>query len=301
MPIAALVAAWLPAVAGLQVVQSVTSLEGIQNFRAVSPRLPGIYRSAGLEKATAADVAYLLDGAKIRTIIDLRNDDEVEQSLAEATSYGAALLEAFDEQRPVGTGCVASEGCGTLSRTQVPILQDVDGFYAEVAERLTGIRKIKAPALKATNGRAYDQLLYDELARQKQPMLNTVMLKTSAGWGEALSLAADRSGGSVLFHCAQGKDRTGVLAALLQHAAGCDEADIVASYAQSGPLLGHDLDKPAPRPQQTEGVDWSCMRGSPPEAMTETLAWIRAEYGAIDSFLESVGCGEAWRRTLLQR
>ena len=42
-------------------------------------------------------------------------------------------------------------------------------------------------------------------------------------------------------------------------------------------------------------MDWSALRGSPPEAMAETLDWIRAEYGAIDYFLASVGCDEDWR------
>ena len=36
------------------------------------------------------------------------------------------------------------------------------------------------------------------------------------------------------------------------------------------------------------------------EAMAETLGYLRSEYGAIDGFLESVECGEAWRAELLQ-
>ena len=47
------------------------------------------------------------------------------------------------------------------------------------------------------------------------------------------------------------------------------------------------------------GVDWSALRGSPPEAIGETFEWIRREHGAIDTFLESVGCDDAWRRMLL--
>ena len=53
----------------------------------------------------------------------------------------------------------------------------------------------------------------------------------------ALQLAADRRHGGVLIHCAQGKDRTGILAALLQHAAGDLQQDIVSSYALSERLL----------------------------------------------------------------
>ena len=57
-------------------------LEGVANFRAVSPRLPGLYRSAELERATDADAEYLLDTLGVRTIIDLRNDDEIAKARA---------------------------------------------------------------------------------------------------------------------------------------------------------------------------------------------------------------------------
>ena len=51
--------------------------------------------------------------------------------------------------------------------------------------------------------------------------------------------------------------------------------------------------------QESAAVDWSALRGSPAEAMQDTLAWVRREYGAVDAFLEGAGADEAWRRTLL--
>ena len=117
----------------------------------------------------------------------------------------------------------------------------------------------------------------------------------SESWERALWLAADRRQGGVLIHCQQGKDRTGVLAALLQHAAGDLEQEIVSGYAASEALLE---DRPREESAQ-EGVDWSALRGSPPVAMTETLQWIRKTYGAIDLFLEGAGCGDDWRDVLL--
>ena len=91
-------------------------LEGIANCRPVSASLPGLYRSAALERATAADVAQLLDGMRIRTIIDLRNDDEIERATARASGFGASLLAAYDNGYSVGPGSVASEGSGALRR-----------------------------------------------------------------------------------------------------------------------------------------------------------------------------------------
>lgn len=285
------------------------TLEGIGNFRAVSPTLPGIYRSAGLERATAYDAASLLDGARIRTIVDLRNDDEIEKAAAKSTSFGRALCGLFDSEAAVGTGCAASEGSGTLARVRAPLLRDTDAFMEEVAARLSGPRKAEAMAYKAFSGKKYDALLYDEIARNRHVGLNTVMLATGRDEiGRALRLVAERRRhGAVLFHCAQGKDRTGVLAALLQHVAGDGEAAIVEGYAASEAIMqahaeGARAAAEVARVKEEEGgVDWSALRGSPPEAMTETLAWIRHEHGSIDGFLAKAvpGDAEAWRRSLL--
>jgi len=52
---------------------------------------------------------------------------------------------------------------------------------------------------------------------------------TAAAIGAVFTALADADG-AVLFHCAAGKDRTGVIAALLLGLAGVSEADIIANY-----------------------------------------------------------------------
>lgn len=278
------------------------TLENVANFRQVSPSLPGIYRSAALEQATAADVAMLLDGARIRTIVDLRNEDEVEKAWAGATPFGRALRKLYDSNAAVGAGCAASEGGGELCRLHVPLLRDTDAFLEEVATRLSPARKAEAMLARTFDGRRYDQLLYDEVARRGQVGLYTVMLRTSDEIGHALRVVAERrQSGGVLIHCAKGKDRTGVLAALLQHSMGDAEEAIVSEYAQSEALLSKEAHTAGPSDEG--GVDWGRLAGSPPEAMTSTLAWVREQHGSIDSFLCSSLGGdkaafEAWRQAL---
>ena len=197
----------------------------VQNLRPVSPSLPGIYRSAAFEQATEADAALLLDGLRIRTVLDLRSQDEIDKALAAATPVGRALFNAYADGAPVGPGQLASEGTGRLRRVHVPLLADVDAFWNEVATRLPPAKKAEAMLYRSVDGKRYDRLLYDELPRQGHSLLYTCMLRSAgpAAWGEALACAADRAGGGVLVHCAKGKDRTGVLCALLQHAAGDGE------------------------------------------------------------------------------
>ena len=275
-----------------------TTTAGVLNLRPVSPSLPGIYRSGELDRASEADAAHLLDSLRIRTVIDLRNQDEIDKAAAKTTPVGRALMTAFSEGAPVGPGQLASEGTGRLRRHHVPLLTDIEGFWSELGSRLGPAKKAEAVLYRTVDARRYDQLLYDELARQKHELLYTVMLRSAGteAWNRALRLAADTSGGNVLIHCAKGKDRTGVLSALLQHAVGDSEEDIVAAYAASAELLNEPEPSGSPAPRGE--VDWTALRGSPAPAMSATLAWVRREYGTLDGFLDSVGAGEAWASEL---
>ena len=140
-----------------------SGIEAVRNFRPVSPSLPGIYRSASLEQATAADAAFLLDGAKIRTVIDLRNEDEIAKARKGATPAGRQLLAAFDDGALVGAGCVASVGGGRLRRVHVPLLSEIDGFFDEVAARLSPLKKAEALMYRTVDMKRYNRLLYDEV------------------------------------------------------------------------------------------------------------------------------------------
>ena len=172
--------------------------EGVRNFRRVSPRLPGLFRSGGLESMTENDAAFLLDRAKIRTIIDLRNSDEIEKAASEATPVSALFRAAYDSGAPVGPGRLASEGSGVLRRIHVPLYEDVDGFFDEIEKRLSPGKKAEALMYKAFNTEKYNKVLYDEVSKGKQQLLYSAMLKSNAAvWGRALALAADRREGAV--------------------------------------------------------------------------------------------------------
>jgi len=97
--------------------------------------------------------------------------------------------------------------------------------------------------------------------------------------------------GKVVFHCAAGKDRTGVAAALMLALAGVEDETIVEDYAQSSrllePLLAEWLPKMAER-----GIDEVKARqlmASEPEDMRRTLEHVDALYGGAAGYLESIG------------
>lgn len=99
--------------------------------------------------------------------------------------------------------------------------------------------------------------------------------------------------GPVLFHCAAGKDRTGILAALLLGAAGVEQGDILADYA-----LSYAYVLPVVRwlREQIPGdADW--YGRADPEAMEEVLSRL----GGIDGYLCACGLSEAERFGLRER
>ena len=76
---------------------------------------------------------------------------------------------------------------------------------------------------------------------------------------------------------------------LLQGLAGDGDEEIVAQYEVSEALLREARkgeDRPRKKKPRKGGVDWSRLRGSPPEAMRDVLKWVRAEYGGIREYCE---------------
>ncbi len=97
--------------------------------------------------------------------------------------------------------------------------------------------------------------------------------------------------GAVLFHCSAGKDRTGVLAAVLLCAVGVDEDAIVTDYARSQGNIAQVIE--GYREQMREaGLDSDAIDyliSSPPQRMRYTLAKLRERWGSVEGYLEDIG------------
>ena len=111
-------------------------------------------------------------------------------------------------------------------------------------------------------------------------------------FGLALGAVAEVEG-TVVVHCAGGKDRTGLVSALLLRLADVDPAVIAADYALSEENL-------APNgPAWIDGVDDELERErrrklmrTPAEAMAQTLDELERRYGTVEEYLRSTGLGD---------
>ncbi|HEY2707492.1 MAG TPA: tyrosine-protein phosphatase [Caulobacteraceae bacterium] len=120
---------------------------------------------------------------------------------------------------------------------------------------------------------------------------------------QALATAA----GPVLIHCAAGKDRTGVLAALTHHLAGVHADDIAEDYmltnnpermAARAPMIAEVIAKETGR-TPTEAAIHAAI-GVEAEYLVEAFRVIEAEHGSTDAYLERVLGVDAGLRAKLE-
>ncbi|MHB8589743.1 MAG: tyrosine-protein phosphatase [Candidatus Dormibacteraceae bacterium] len=98
-----------------------------------------------------------------------------------------------------------------------------------------------------------------------------------------------RTDGPVLFHCFAGKDRTGLVAAMMLSLAGVEADAIGADYAETDAQLATRyaewLARAAPDRLEEMRAELRC----PPEWMLRTLEYVEQAWGGVESYLEAAG------------
>jgi protein-tyrosine phosphatase len=95
------------------------------------------------------------------------------------------------------------------------------------------------------------------------------------------AMATHGGGGAILYHCTSGKDRTGMVTAILLDLAGVSRDAIVRDYAISAHYLGRDTS------------------ASPPSLISDFLTALHAKYGGARAFLSHAGLPDAEIHALL--
>ena len=228
----------------LENAHNVREIGGYATASGASTRLGRIFRGDSLHRLSAHDQARLRERG-IRTVIDLRRDDEI-----------ASAPNVFAD-------------------TQDIAYHHISLF---VTRPSVGVREGKFPLSLAE--------VYRYILETGQAPMHLVMSEILA------------SEGAVLFHCTAGKDRTGLVAALLLDLAGVDHEDIIRDYALTEtyiePLM-HELreNRPAAMPLEL----YVKLLDAKPEFMRDTLTHLDATYGGGAGYLRALG----WRDEDVQR
>ena len=171
-------------------IDNVRDLGGLPVIGGGTTRFGIAYRSSTPQHLTEDDLGILIGPVGLRTLIDLRNPDEVVRE-----GYGRLT------------------GSPAVRMVNLPV------------RKATGVAA--TPAELIPDGRRYDLVgLYRDLLSGSGESIVT-----------AARLIADAERHSVVFHCAAGKDRTGIVAAMVLDAVGVPAEAIAADYALTGERL----------------------------------------------------------------
>jgi protein-tyrosine phosphatase len=226
-------------------VDRLIALEGAVNFRDLGgyttpdgqrTRWRVLFRADGLGELTGADLAVMRE-LGIRTVVDLRSGDEVEQSRFDVDAHPVTF-----HHFPF-----------------IKALPSVEDF-----ERAPGFL-----------GSQYTEMLDDA---------------TPQIVGALTALAAPDARPAV-FHCTAGKDRTGLLSALVLSLLGVPEETVVADYALSGEAMARLRAKLMVKypDGKTLIADSDAIFSADPANMVALFAHLRARYGTVARYASDVG------------
>ena len=188
----------------------------------------------------------------LRTVVDLRRTDE---TATEPNVFCRSEQVAYHHLNMIGD----------------------EGLETELSLRYGRAMRDRPSAETTADRMAFD---YCGWLDKRQPMMRQILQMLAAGQP------------TVLFHCAAGKDRTGVTAALLLGLVGVPEETIAADYGLTARFsLQSYLAHPEANPAIHTWEDYQ-REACPPQAMLLVLAHLAREYGGCDGYMRSVGLRE---------
>ncbi|MDX6511542.1 MAG: protein-tyrosine phosphatase [Gaiellaceae bacterium] len=118
-----------------------------------------------------------------------------------------------------------------------------------------------------------------------------------ARWASAVAAVGDAPEGGVVVHCQAGKDRTGLVAALLLRLVGVSVEDIAADYGETSANLPQMLARWVEAAEDAEEHERRLRflkqdAGCEPEMMAGTLAELERRYGSVREYLLAGGATE---------
>ncbi|GFH61476.1 hypothetical protein CTEN210_17952 [Chaetoceros tenuissimus] len=181
-------------------------------------------------------------------------------------------------------------------------LKYVKGTVSKVRKRDIAKVIIESPgALVSKRVRSHIKKPFlDEINGGGLPMLNELLLTFGApGIHYVLNLCKDRNRHPIAFYCTAGKDRTGMIAAIILAALGVQEEDIVEDYSLSANVYAEmDDHKAMVGALSQRSLDAKTFLGAPPQVMKDTLKNINEKWGSVEGYLDWIGFDEEDRDQL---
>lgn len=129
-----------------------------------------------------------------------------------------------------------------------------------------------------------------------------ILEKFAPNFAVALAAIADAPDGAVVFHCTGGKDRTGLVAALVLRLAGAPVEEIAHDYALTFARRSGVADPwVEASPDDDERDRRSFMQHTPPEAMQRAIEQLEVDHGSVEGYLRYAGLDQPRIERLRER
>lgn len=268
--------------------QQFLPVKGILNARDLGGyEVPGGYsiktgmllRTAHLADATSTDIDYI-ESLGIGTVVDFRREDEKKGKVDRHIRGARCVSLPIDASGPVYANATEEEKKKVFGRKKF----DVNKIILIVAfnEKAKGVARDMYPTI----------LNYPDCQRQMAAFLRLVV---------------DKGDKPILFHCTQGKDRTGIASALILAALGASRETIIADFDATNLIYARDVKKYSRRVRFWGGKDEEIsvvksFLGANTENFVKALDAIDLEYGSIEAYLKGpMGLSDADIRILRER
>ena len=222
-----------------------------------------LIRSAHLADATDADIAYL-ESLPVTLVVDFRTEVDL-KGKADRDVPGARYVN------------IPVDASGNAA---------ADASEEEI-KKVTGRKKFevkKVIMFAAFNERA------KAIAREMYPTL-LFNPECQRQFARFLRLVVETENGTVLYHCTQGKDRTGIASALLLTALGASRETIVADFDATNKVYEKDVKKYSRRVRFMGGKEEEIavvksFLGANTENFIKALDTVDRQYGSMESYLK---------------
>ncbi len=181
-------------------------------------------------------------------------------------------------------------------------LKYVRGTLSKLRKRDIASTILKAPStiISKSARENIKKPFLEEINGGGLPMLNELLLRFGApGIKYVLDLISDKNRHPIAFYCTAGKDRTGMIAAIILALLGAEDDAIVEDYSLSANVYAEMNDHKAMVGALSQrSLDAKTFLGAPPQVMKDTLANIRNTYGSVEGYLDFIGFDEKSRQRL---
>ena len=164
--------------------------------------------------------------------------------------------------------------------TTIVDLRGVDERAAREDTIIKGIKNVSIPLSVIDDARliTYRGLQLPDLKECYQQL---VSLNLKEAWSNILEILLNNDG--VLFHCSQGKDRTGVVIAVILNALGIDKEIIFKDYLLTNERPVFFGNQDLPKEVQEILADYFSAK---PEYLQAAFDYIKEQYDSIEDFLK---------------